>query len=487
MVDCMRYVFVQITRLGCLLIVLLGVLVGCEGPVGPERINPFDPERENGIPVPSMPGTPILESSGPASITLRWADNSSFEDRFVVERADTEELDFWRRGQIVFTPRGELPPDVNMFTDEAGIIRPGPQIFRVLAEHESERSDASDSIAVQFPFAVLNVGGEVYTPLAMHPSGSFMVAQPGSNFQQLAPLVVIYLEEPLRVEPLDMLNFVDVVEFNEEGTLMVLSELLRNSEGRVHLYDVLPGQLPVERWVVETPFRSDKFAFGEVAGLLASEEFNGDDMAVWELADGLLVATGEPEAQAMDIALEADRTLTTVEYDDDRDDVVVFRRYAFQNNLFETSSTITLDRIQPNRFARAKFTQDGRIAGLNEDDGETLCLYQVETGARLRCISTGEEPVLLIQEFNPDASEVLLVVSNDQNLTYARRLDISTGAIVAQVAVGQTGLGYTGVYSSSFRYLVGRTSSYVPTGQAAVIYDLEEEWEVVDIPEPPVP
>ena len=130
-------------RLACALAV--SALAGCEMPTAPEPTNPYDPAHD-GLRVATAPSDLRVAESSPASISLAWTDNSSFETGVLVERAMAVPFNVGLR----FETLAVLPPDATTYTDvvESDVSRR----YRVTALAADDRDSApSPSLLLRYP------------------------------------------------------------------------------------------------------------------------------------------------------------------------------------------------------------------------------------------------------------------------------------------------------------------------------------------------
>lgn len=119
-------------------------LAACDLPTDPVPTNPYDPAFA-GRRKATSPDSVDLAASSLSSVTLTWADRSTFETGFRVERAAVLPTPF----VPVYETLAVLPPDTGTYTD-ATLNDTAPRLYRVTALAEVD-GDPSAPLGVRFP------------------------------------------------------------------------------------------------------------------------------------------------------------------------------------------------------------------------------------------------------------------------------------------------------------------------------------------------
>ncbi len=126
-------------------------LAGCDLPSDPVPTNPYDPLFD-GPRIPTSPDSVRLTASTTTSVTLAWADRSSFETAVVVQRSTSAT-------SAGFATIATLPPNTTTFTD-ATIADTRERRYRIVAVSEGEQPAApSVPIRLQYRNATLRLSG----------------------------------------------------------------------------------------------------------------------------------------------------------------------------------------------------------------------------------------------------------------------------------------------------------------------------------------
>ncbi len=126
-------------------------VAGCDLPTDPVPTNPYDPLFD-GPRIPTSPDSVRLTASTTTSVSLAWADRSSFETAVIVQRSTSAT-------STGFVTIATLPPNATAYTD-ATITDTRERRYRIVAVSEGEQPAApSAPIRLQYRNTTLRLSG----------------------------------------------------------------------------------------------------------------------------------------------------------------------------------------------------------------------------------------------------------------------------------------------------------------------------------------
>ncbi len=276
------------------------IIFSCERPTAPVHYNPYDPNYEFGDPIPSPATNLIISHVSSQGVKVKWQDNSTVEEGFIVERAVDN------GGFVVIDTVG---PNVTSFNDSRLDTTLTYQ-YRVHAytgnktSSFSERRGINHELVSEAIVALTEHSKEVIS-VAFSPDGQFFTSSGVDeiiNTWEVELLLGMDLLDPFLTLSEDV-GSVNSIVFGPDGEMLATG----NTAGAMRLWSVQDGSLIRSFTGYTTSINS--VAFSPDGEILASGSADSS-VKIWLVEDGSLISTLKGHKSAVNsVAFSPDGTV----------------------------------------------------------------------------------------------------------------------------------------------------------------------------------
>lgn len=438
-------------------------LTSCEGPVEPERFNPHDPNYVIGTPLPSAPTGLTFESGNPGSISFSWEDNSSFEDRVIIERASGSDS--------LFSTRSTLDADAESFTDDLLLIDTKHLLYRVFAENQERQGDLSDTLAVGFPFRAIYIENRNSFPYAIHPEGKSVLILDNKQ------LYLWHTEAISSLVPLTAISSILRATYSKDGLWLAIA---RNSQpdNTIIIFKLNEEGAIISRLDIKTPFIPFSLRLYPEQNRLLGVRANSHAVYVWDILTGELITTKNgvniSGTELIDAVLDPSGQMLTLEQartDPSSNHTIV--EWVISDIGLRIRSRTPLDFRDSYAIRIGHFSHHGERVYIYRNDNvdyQKACIWSVATGTLEQCID--ETPEARTQRdkirFSDDAKFILIPSNSNplfENRSISQIYDLETGKPLSQTISNVT-------TSTNLRFAAKYVSNSI------VLFDLNDRWEI---------